>query len=172
MVVIVDENEFKHIDDKISTIEIDEYEYKEIVAINQEHYISKVCYLFNNGESGIIVYIMRKFNEKKMFDKNIYITSHAASVIPEKLLNFFKSMIDSSRKELNGVLDYLQVFEVKNIGEDGVNLLAVEHRQEEPNYNRIYYIPDIKCEDCKVFWISEEDENGFEHSTIMLAEDY
>ena len=39
-------------------------------------------------------------------------------------------------------------------------------------YRNIYYLSDIKCDDCKVFWISSFDNEIGEYSTIMMAEDY
>ena len=63
-----------------------------------------------------------------------------------------------------GNYDYLQVFELKPIGE---YTQQIEHRQEVPEYNQIYYLNSINPIQQKIFIIDEE-----EYATMLLAEEY
>ena len=56
LVLVMTDEEFFNIEKIVPSIEKKNYEYKEIVAVSHEHFVNKLCYLFNNGESGIIVY--------------------------------------------------------------------------------------------------------------------
>ena len=172
LVLIMSGEEFENIEKLVPSIDVNMYEYKEIVGINHNHYVSKLCYLFNNGESGICVYVIRKFKERKRFKDNVYITSHAANVLPEELVIYLHTIVEDCRSKLNNELDYLQVFEIKNVMTSAGKNLSINHRQEYPLYRNIYYLSDIKCDDCKVFWISSFDNEIGEYSTIMMAEDY
>ena len=172
MVVVMSRKEFKKIDELIPTIKPSAFEYKEIVAVNHKHYANKLLYLFNNGESGIIVYVIHDFKDNARFENDIYVTSNAAKKLPDILIRRIIKMAKIAKIETRGKLDYLQVFEITNIGKSGELCIHVNHRQEQPNYSQDYYMPDIKVDDCKIFWISSYDEKGNEYSTIMLAEDY
>ena len=170
MVVVVQSKEFDNISTLIPTIIKQEYEYKEVVGLDRNNYYTKYCYLFNNGELGIILYVENPFyNIERTFNNSVYVTANALGTLGSELLHHLASMVEQARCALNGKLDYLQVFEISTLGDD---ILRINHRQEVPKYSSYNYIPKMKCDDCKVFWISEKDENGKEYSTIMLAEDY
>ena len=169
MIVIVDEKEFKSIDKLIPTIDKNGYETFEVVSIDKKEYIEKYSYLFNNGESGIIVYVNKKFKHtKRTFTDNVYITSALNAEFTDELKIHLIALIDTARIKLNGNVDYLQVFKIQNLG----NKVRIIHTQEVPNYKKVIETSEVKIRDCTIFWISEEDENGEERSTIMLAEDY
>lgn len=170
LVIFISSEEYKNISEKIPTIEKEKYEYKEIVGLTSSNYYTKYVYLFNNGESGIICYVETPFyNIDSKFSNDIYVTVNAMKHLGEDILHYLASFVEKGRCALNGKLDYLQVFEISKVG---TNLLLVNHRQEVPEYNSYYYITDVHCDPCKVFWISETNDEGKEYSTILMAEDY
>lgn len=60
--------------------------------------------------------------------------------------------------------DYLQVFELKQIGE---HIQQIKHRQEVPEYNQVYQLRAINPIDQKIFIIEEG-----KYVTMLLAEEY
>ena len=48
-VAVMTRDEYRKIEELIPTIEKDSYEYKDIVGIDDNGYITKLLYLFNNG---------------------------------------------------------------------------------------------------------------------------
>lgn len=173
LVVVLTREEYNGISTHIPSITKENYEYKEIVGIDDNSYYIKLLYLFNNGESGIIVYVLVHFNNvKRRFNGCTYTTRGINEKITNEVLGILIKLIEISRVELNDNLDYLQVFEIKQIGTEDEPILMVHHKQEKPGYSKVLYYPGISCDKCKIFWISEYDEEGYEHSTIMLAEEY
>ena len=81
-------------------------------------------------------------------------------------------MVEKRRVDLLDDLDYLQVFEIENVSDGTKKGIKITHKQEIPEHKRIYYYDDLGCENCKIFWISSNYEDGKEYSTLMLAEDY
>ena len=63
-----------------------------------------------------------------------------------------------------GKYDYLQVFELKTVGED---TQQIEHRQEVPECNQVYQLKSINPIEQKIFIIDEG-----EYATMLLAEEY
>lgn len=173
LVVVMSKEEFDNIDKLIPSISKDNYEYKEVIAVTEFGYIMRYLYLFCNGESGIIIYVNKIFKDcKQKFTNQIYTTANFYNSVPHEIAPLLKKVIEISRLELNDKLDYLQVFELTTIGEGDLKILVIKHRQEEPGYSRVFYFPGFECTDCKIFWISDEDEEGNEYSTLMLSEDY
>lgn len=167
-VLIVDRNEFENINKQKPLIKPNKYEYKEFVGLTKTHYFVKYCYLLNNGESGFLVYVINKFLNLSGF-ANSYITSHAKDVLSDSIIAELLSIIEKTKMILNKDFDYLQVFDIKRLSND---IIKIHHYQEVPAFSRIYYLNDSTCVECKLFWISEKDENNEEYSTLMLAEDY
>lgn len=167
-VLIVDRNEFENINKQKPLIKPNEYEYKEFVGLTKTHYFVKYCYLFNNGESGFLVYVINKLLNLNGF-ANSYITSHAKEVLSDSIITELLSIIEKTKMILNKDFDYLQVFDIKRLSND---IIKIHHYQEVTEFSRIYYLNDSTCVECKLFWISEKDENNEEYSTLMLAEDY
>ena len=64
----------------------------------------------------------------------------------------------------SGEYDYLQVFELKQVGEQDQQ---IEHRQEVPKYNQVYQLRAIHPINQKIFIIDEE-----ETTIMLLAEEY
>lgn len=167
-VLIIDRNEFENINKQKPLIKPNEYEYKEFVGLTKTHYFVKYCYLLNNGESGFLVYVINKLLNLSGY-ANSYITSHAKEVLSDSIIAEILSIIEKTKMILNKDFDYLQVFDLKRLSND---IIKIHHYQEEPEFSRIYYLNDSTCIECKLFWISEKDENNEEYSTLMLAEDY
>ena len=63
-----------------------------------------------------------------------------------------------------GKYDYLQVFELKTVGED---TQQIEHRQEVPEYNQVYKLRANDSINQKIFIIEEGNS-----VTMLLAEEY
>ena len=172
-VAVMTRDEYRKIEELIPTIEKDSYEYKDIVGIDDNGYITKLLYLFNNGESGIIIYVLSYFNKcKQKFAGRTFMTRGVKEKISNAELGYICKLIEIGRLELVDNLDYLQVFEIKQIGSEDTPIMMIHHKQEKPGYNKVIYVPGIKCNDCKLFWISELDEEGCERSTLMFAEEY
>lgn len=72
-----------------------------------------------------------------MFDNQRYITKRISEEIPLNLVLFMWSRIDVLKATTAGKLDYLQVFELKEINEFAVleNQLVI-HRSEDPSILR------------------------------------
>ena len=172
-VAVMTRDEYRKIEELIPTIEKDSYEYKDIVGIDDKGYITKLLYLFNNGESGIIIYVLSYFNKcKQKFAGRTFMTRGVKEKISNAELGYICKLIEIGRLELVDNLDYLQVFEIKQIGSEDTPIMMIHHKQENPGYNKVIYVPGIKCNNCKLFWISELDEEGCERSTLMFAEEY
>lgn len=172
-VAVMTRDEYRKIEELIPTIEKDSYEYQDIVGIDDNGYITKLLYLFNNGESGIIIYVLSYFNKcKQKFAGRTFMTRGVKEKISNAELGYICKLIEIGRLELVDNLDYLQVFEIKQIGSEDTPIMMIHHKQENPGYNKVIYVPGVKCNDCKLFWISELDEEGCERSTLMFAEEY
>ena len=172
-VAVMTRDEYRKIEELIPTIEKDSYEYQDIVGIDDNGYITKLLYLFNNGESGIIIYVLSYFNKcKQKFAGRTFMTRGVKEKISNAELGYICKLIEIGRLELVDNLDYLQVFEIKQIGSEDTPIMMIHHKQENPGYNKVIYVPVVKCNDCKLFWISELDEEGCERSTLMFAEEY
>ena len=172
-VAVMTRDEYRKIEELIPTIEKDSYEYKDIVGIDDNGYITKLLYLFNNGESGIIIYVLSYFNKcKQKFAGKTFMTRGVKEKISNAELGYICKLIEIGRLELVDNLDYLQVFEIKQIGSEDTPIMMIHHKQENPGYNKVIYVPGVKCNNCKLFWISELDEEGCEQSTLMFAEEY
>ena len=172
-VAVMTRDEYRKIEELIPTIEKDSYEYKDIVGIDDNGYITKLLYLFNNGESGIIIYVLSYFNKcKQKFAGRTFMTRGVKEKISNAELGYICKLIEIGRLELVDNLDYLQVFEIKQVGDKDTPIMMIHHRQENPGYNKVIYVPGVKCNNCKLFWISELDEEGCERSTLMFAEEY
>lgn len=63
-----------------------------------------------------------------------------------------------------GQYDYLQVFELKQVGEQNQQ---IEHRQEVPEYKKVYHVKSINPIEQKIFIIEEG-----EYATMLLASEY
>src|SRR5690554_976815 len=103
-----------------------------------------------------------------MFGSNLYITKGINQELPMELTIFLWSRIDALKLESDGDMDYLQVFELKEITDPEVkaNQLVI-HRTEEPEYLRTHAITVAEPITEMVYVIDSGD-----YSTMLLAREY
>ena len=85
----------------------------------------------------------------KMFKKNLYITKGINEEMPLELINILWLKVQG---ETDRQLDYLQVFEFKNVGPNDAPVLEVKWSQEEPEHMQFFYVKGINTDVEKV-WI-------------------
>lgn len=59
-VVIVSKEEYKDLHKYFPSINKEQYEEKDIIGLDEYSYTQRIVYLFNNGESGIIIYVVNE----------------------------------------------------------------------------------------------------------------
>lgn len=91
-----------------------------------------------------------------------YITNGVYEQIPLELQLFCWQCYE--RVKESSEYDYLQVFELKQIGE---YIQQIEHRQEVPEYNQVYKLRANDSINQKIFIIEEGNS-----VTMLLAEEY
>ena len=103
-----------------------------------------------------------------MFGSNRYITRGINQELPMELTIFLWSRIDALKLDSDGDMDYLQVFELKEITDPEVkaNQLVI-HRTEQPEYLRTHAITVAEPITEKVYVIDSE-----EYCTMLLASEY
>lgn len=95
-----------------------------------------------------------------MFDNERYVTRGVMDSLEIPIQIFLWEIID----KLEGEKDYLQVFELKQIGEDRIKII---HSQEVPGYRREYIIRGQIEKNLKIFAI----DSG-EYSTLLKSSEY
>ena len=95
-----------------------------------------------------------------MFDNERYVTRGVMDSLEIPIQIFLWEIID----KLEGEKDYLQVFELKQIGEDSIKII---HSQEVPGYRREYIIRGQIEKNLKIFAI----DSG-EYSTLLKSSEY
>lgn len=95
-----------------------------------------------------------------MFDNERYVTRGVMDSLEIPIQIFLWEIID----KLEGEKDYLQVFELKQIGEDRIKII---HSQEVPGYRREYTIKGTIGTRLKLFAI----DSG-EYSTLLESSEY
>ena len=167
-IVLVEKDEFEKVAEEFQ-LELNEYEYDDVIAVTNDYYIEKLLYIKDNGNIGIIVYKIHKFGSTlEKFNNDMYCTRGVHEHIPPQIVIMLKSIIESTRVKMLGNLDYLQIFNIENVGN---KVLKISHLQEKPEHSQVYYIEDVECKNCKLYWISDE-VDGKEYSTLLLAEEY
>ena len=101
------------------------------------------------------------------FDSQKYITSGVRERIPPEILLMMFGSIGFMRKKTDDQLDYLQVFKLETIGEEGNYLLSIRHEQEMPEEKIDIVVPVSEPINEKVYIIDDVD-----HVTMLLAEEY
>lgn len=102
-----------------------------------------------------------------MFNSKRFITIGIDLKIPPVVQSAMFSGIEIMRNMTDNNLDYLQVFRLRTIEQDGVFLLHIKHNQEFPEAEMDYVIPVEKPINEKVYIIDNVD-----HVTMLLAEEY
>lgn len=97
-----------------------------------------------------------------------YMTRGISERIPVSVQIILWNMVDNLRKVME--LDYLQVFELKTIGshEEETLVQVIKHSQEEPEYERVWYIPTKRAGVTGKIYIIDDGEC----STMLWAEEY
>jgi len=101
-----------------------------------------------------------------MFDKNMprYLTAGIKESIPIGLQKVIWDIIDSKVKENKYAVDYLQVFNIKNLN----GKTEIKYSQEEPVIKESHLVDfDYKGFSEKIYVIDEQ-----KHATMLLAAEY
>ena len=101
------------------------------------------------------------------FDSQKYITSGVRERIPPEILLMMFGSIEFMRRKTEGKLDYLQLFTLETVGEDGNYLLSIRHEQEVPEAKIDIVVSVADPINEKVYIIDDVD-----HVTMLLAEEY
>lgn len=96
-----------------------------------------------------------------MFNKERYLTRGVSEKIPLEIQLIVWSMIE----ELEFEKDYLQVFKIKPLDKD---LVEIEHKQEIPKYNNSMIIKNVGISSIVKLFVIDDGE----YSTMLLAEEY
>lgn len=102
-----------------------------------------------------------------MFNNHRYITKGIKENIGIELQIVLWNLIDALKKKQGFKIDYLQVFELRDIPEKKDFRQEIIHRQEVEPYNKSYLFIMNKTVNAKIFVI----DDGM-HSTMMLADEY
>ena len=114
-VAVMTRDEYRKIEELIPTIEKDSYEYKDIVGIDDNGYITKLLYLFNNGESGIIIYVLSYFNKcKQKFAGKTFMTRGVKEKISNAELGYSDFMLENTKQGADGDLRSTLVLRTSN----------------------------------------------------------
>lgn len=99
-----------------------------------------------------------------MFENARYVTQGISTEIPGYLQNLLWYLIETMEIQEK---DYLQVFTLTSIWEDGELKQSVLHSQERPAYRKEYRIRAYLPVTAKIFVIDDGS-----HTTMLLAEEY
>jgi ArsR family metal-binding transcriptional regulator len=99
-----------------------------------------------------------------MFDKLKFVTAGVNAKIPNDLQLLLWSLIDAMKVDKK---EYLQVFKITSIYEEGVYNLNIIHSQEEPNYVKEHAMIMSILINEKLYVIDDDP-----HSTMLLADEY
>ena len=95
-----------------------------------------------------------------------HITCGIENEIPFELQTILWNMIDQDKQQ-GKVLDYLQVFELKPIFQNGVEMQEITHIQEQPQRKKKITIESETPISAKIFVIDDID-----HETMLLNHEY
>ena len=105
-----------------------------------------------------------------MFEKNTYITRGINESLPLELISLLWLKVQGVKDRK---LDYLQVFEFKNVGTLESPILEVKWSQEVPKHEESFKVKGIKLEEVEKVWIICSGEGTEEeYSTMLLPEEY
>lgn len=101
-----------------------------------------------------------------MFDNERFMTKGIQDNISLELQLFMWSCIDTLKWKEKEV-DSLQVFELSIEKRNDIIFQNLEHRQEAPEYKKVYKIPSKAAINEKIFVIDDGS-----HTTMILAEEH
>lgn len=100
-----------------------------------------------------------------MFENKRYMTKAIASDISFDLQLYLWELIDELKAKIK--LDYLQVFQLNTVEENGIILQQIIHSQEIPAYHSETLIYCLEPVNAKIYCIDDG-----ENSTMLLADEY
>lgn len=162
LVIVAYSDEKDDIVRKFPLIEKLETEDEEVISKSENGRWERHLYLVN--DSGYAIYFL--FGDR-MFRKNLYITRGINENLHQKLISrLWLKVQENNYREL----DYLQIFELEKTDKD--NVLKIKWRQEEPEYEEVFFIENVDCDIEKVWIICTAPGTTEEYSTMLLPEEY
>ena len=101
-----------------------------------------------------------------IFTGNRYITCGVGNEIPVELQMILWDMIDGDKQQ-GKTLDYLQIFKLRPIYENGVEMQEITHSQEQPRRRKKITIESGNPITAKIFVIDNAD-----YVTMLLNHEY
>ena len=121
--------------------------------------------LYLMGDNGYVVYIV---NDKRMFQKNLYITRGINESLPRELINILWLKVQEVKDR---ELDYLQVFKIEKMNTT-TPALKITWSQEVLNHEEEFTVNGLSTEIEKVWIICTGEGTVNEYSTMLLPEEY
>lgn len=104
-----------------------------------------------------------------MFRKNTYITKGINEELnPVIIMKLWEKVQSANNREL----DYLQVFNLRNIGEPNRLSVEVKWKQEVPKHHETFIIEGVNTDVDRVWIICTAESTDDEYSTMLLPEEY
>lgn len=98
------------------------------------------------------------------FNNDGYMT-RGFNALPELVKAMIGSIINTKKEQEN--VDYLQVFNLSKVVQNGITFQKIVNEQEQPPLKRTYMFPFTDAVNEKVFCIDDE-----EYHTYMLSKEY
>ncbi|MBU3190162.1 DUF960 domain-containing protein [Clostridium bowmanii] len=102
-----------------------------------------------------------------MFDNARYITSGINEEVDESIQVLLWNFIDLLKLKEDFTIDWLQVFELREISNSKTFNQEIVHSQEEPLYKKHYLVAVDKPISTKIYVIDDS-----EQSVLMLSKEY
>lgn len=100
------------------------------------------------------------------FTGDRYISKGINENLPVEVIILLWDLIEDKRKDTRP-MDYLQIFELQGLVENGKKLLKITHRQEVPPYKKEYKLKHFIELSGKIYVIDDVD-----HVTMLWANEY
>ena len=104
-----------------------------------------------------------------MFNKNTFITKGINEKLNEFIIAFLWNLVLDTKERK---LDYLQIFELENVGTKKEPLLKITWKQEQPEHLEICYLKGMYTDVKRVWVICSGEGTDEEYSTMLLPEEY
>ena len=121
--------------------------------------------LYLMGDNGYVVYVV---NDKRMFQRNLYITRGINESLPRELINILWLKVQEVKDR---ELDYLQVFKIEKMN-TATPALKITWSQEVPNHEEEFTVNGLSTDIEKVWIICTGEGTVNEYSTMLLPEEY
>ena len=104
-----------------------------------------------------------------MFKKNTMITRSIYNELDSDITMVLWTLVQSPQ---NRELDYLQIFNLENVGTKEESVLKITWKQECPEHIETHYVKGLYTKVSRVWIICEGEATDEEYSTMLLPEDY